>query len=202
MICNINGPMRRRDPSSLLASVVTLSLFLPSSALGDDVYWTTKDLLKDFFRSSERVTFVTVEDPAALGSLLGYAPPKRKYVVFVARTKDRVDGYAVVDDEKGQHQPITFGVKISPKGSVERLEVMVYREGYGAEIRENRFRRQFEGKSTSDDIRFGSDVIAISGATISSKAMAVGVRRAIALVTLAERTVLAANGAGGAVAAR
>lgn len=194
--------------SKLVASLLfAFTLLAPSSSRAEDVYWTTKSLLKDFFKTSKRVTYVKLEganERAALKKLLGYTPKRSSYVVFVAKSGDRVDGYAVIDEEMGQHLPITFGVKISPEGKVERLEVMVYREGYGDEIREGRFRRQFEGKSQRDDIRFGSDVVAISGATISSKAMAVGVRRAVVLATVAAQELLAAapGSSGGAVAAR
>jgi hypothetical protein len=83
----------------------------------------------------------------------------------------------------GQHLPITFGVKISPTGQVERVEVMVYRESFGGEVRDARFREQFVGKGERSPIRSGDDIIAISGATLSSKAVALGVRRAIALTT-------------------
>lgn len=183
-----------------------LTLSFPSSSRAEDVYWTTKSLLKDFFKTSKRVTYVKLDkarERAAIAKRLGHTPKRSSYVVFIAKTGDRVDGYAVVDEEMGQHQPITFGVKISPDGKVERLEVMVYREGYGDEIREGRFRRQFEGKSKQDDLRFGTDVVAISGATISSKAMAVGVRRAVALAAVAaEELLAAAPGSGAAVAAR
>jgi Na+-translocating ferredoxin:NAD+ oxidoreductase subunit G len=184
MTCNIN----RWFNIALLA----LTLFLaPSFARGDTVYWSQNDLLKEFFKTSERVTYVRVEKPEELKKILGYTPKKQSYVVFVARTKDRIDGYAVIDEEMGQHEPITFGVKISPLGQVERLEIMVYREGYGDEVCEKRFRRQFEGKTRQDDLRFGDDVVAITGATISSRAMTVGVRRAVAIVSLAEQNVIA-----------
>jgi Na+-translocating ferredoxin:NAD+ oxidoreductase RnfG subunit len=189
MICSINRPVA----IALLA--LTLSA-APSTAGAEEVYWTTKDLLKDFFKTSEKVTYVRVEgarEKRELASMLGYQPRKETYVVFVAKTGGQVDGYAVIDEEMGQHLPITFGVKLSRDGQVERLEVMVYREGYGDEIRERRFRRQFEGKTKLDDIRFGGDIVAVSGATISSKAMAIGVRRAVALVTVAEQHVLASN---------
>ena len=188
MTCNINKAAN--------IALLALSLLLaPSLARADDVYWTTKDLLKDFFKTSARVTYVKLEAPrqrAEIAKMIGYQPKKQSYVVFIAKTGDRVDGYAVIDEEMGQHLPITFGVKISADGKIERLEVMVYREGYGDEIRELRFRRQFEGKSRHDEIRFGDDVVAVSGATISSKAMAIGVRRAVALVTVAEQHVVAA----------
>jgi hypothetical protein len=148
MTCIINKahPSCRAGTLAPALTIALLALTLsgaPSIAHADDVYWTTKDLLKDFFKSSERVTYVKVEGvqrKRELMSLLGYTPQKDSYVVFVAKTGEMVDGYAVIDEEMGQHLPITFGVKIGKDGQVERLEVMIYREGYGDEIREKRFR--------------------------------------------------------------
>ncbi len=166
---------------------LTLVAFLlaPASALADDVYWTSKSLLKDFFKTSKRVSYVKLKTAHAaeeLKTTLGYVPPKGTYVVFVGRTEGKIDGYAVIDEQMGQHQPITFGVKMDAQGQVQRMEVMVYREGQGDEIREARFRRQFSEKTPDDSIRLGEDIVAISGATISSKSMAIGVRRAVAIV--------------------
>jgi Na+-translocating ferredoxin:NAD+ oxidoreductase RnfG subunit len=165
-------------------------LLTPRLAQADDVYFTTKSLLKTFFADSEKVTYVKLDTPThekELRRALGYLPKKKTYAVFVARTGDRVDGYAFIDDEMGQHEPITFGVRLTPDGVVDAMEVMVYREGYGDEVRERRFKRQFTGKTARDPIALGNDVIAISGATISSKSMTVGVRRAVALVAIAKR---------------
>lgn len=181
---------------SLLALTLAAAAALPGRAEAEDVYFTTPALLTEFFKTSERVSYVKVEGAAgrrALEQVLGYAPAKASYVVFVARSGAKVDGYAVIDDELGQHQPITFGVKLTPDGAVERAEVMVYREGYGAEVREARFRRQFSGKTVRDPLKLGDDVVAISGATLSAKAMAAGVRRAAALVAVVKAQALDAE---------
>lgn len=174
----------------LILTALTALLLVPTTAAADDVYFTTKTLLKTFFKTSKKVTYVKVDTKAHAEELrraLGYVPTKDTYAVFVAKSGNTIDGYAVVDEQMGQHLPITFGVKLTPHGKVETMEVMVYREGYGDEIREGRFKRQFLGKTPDDAIAFGEDVVAISGATISSKAMAVGVRRAVVLVSLAQQ---------------
>lgn len=161
-------------------------LLLAAPASAEEVYWTPKALLASFFPASERVTYVRVDARRAeLAARLGYTPTKASYVVFVAKTGAHVDGFAVIDEELGQHEPITFGVKLSPSAAVERVEVLVYREAYGSEVREARFRRQFEGKVAGDSLRLGEDVVAISGATISAKALAAGVRRATTLAAFA-----------------
>lgn len=158
----------------------------PGAAEAAATYFTTPQVLKAFFPQSERVTYrkfpLTDAQRKALADRLGYTPARPEYVIFVAMTGEHVDGYAVVDEERGQHEPITFAVKLSPKGAVERQEVMVYREKYGEEITDSRFRAQFAGKTSRDAVRAGQDIDVITGATISSRSMAVGVRRAIALV--------------------
>ena len=86
-----------------------------------------------------------------------------------------------IDEENGQHLPITFAVKLSPDGVVQRQEIVAYREARGDEVRDARFRNQFVGKSARDPLLPGDDIVAVSGATISSRAMAVGVKRALVL---------------------
>ncbi len=154
-------------------------------ARADQVYFTPRDLLADFFRSSQNVTYKKVElDPAEklrVQHRLGYTPVKASYTFYVATSGGHVDGYAFIDEEKGEHLPITFAVKLSPDGRVERQEIVVYREARGDEVRDERFRHQFVGKSARDAIDTDQDIVAVSGATISSRAMAVGVKRAVVL---------------------
>ncbi|HEY6477976.1 MAG TPA: FMN-binding protein, partial [Polyangia bacterium] len=110
------------------ALVGLLAAAVPARA--DVAYYSTRSVLSAFFPKSERVSYRTlILDGATRGRLatkLGYAPALDRYTVFVATTHGRVDGYAVIDDEKGLHQPITFATKISPQGIVERVEIMVY----------------------------------------------------------------------------
>ncbi|MEE8410178.1 MAG: FMN-binding protein [Myxococcota bacterium] len=173
------------------ASLAAAMLAGTPAARAQGVYFTTRSVLRQLFASSERVSYVVVETARVktrLAGLLGYVPAKAKYTVFVARTGDRIDGYAVIDEEIGQHLPITFAVALAPDGSVRRTEVMAYHEAYGSDIRQERFRAQFVGKRVGDPVRVGRDIQAVSGATISSRSMAVAVRRAAALVMVLRET--------------
>lgn len=168
------------------APLLALLLMLGSStARADQVYYTTRDLLADFFRHSQSVTYqkidLTAHDRQRLTQQLGYSPARSSYTFYVARSGAHLDGYAFIDEEKGEHQPITFAVKLSPAGRVERQEVVVYREPRGDEVRDAHFRQQFVGKTARDPIALNQDIVAVSGATISSRAMAVGVKRAVVL---------------------
>ena len=169
-----------------LTLVVGCCLLPAARALAETTYYTPRALLADFFPKSEKVTFRTFTlDPSLktrLAQRLGYTPAKERYNIFVATSNNHVDGYAIIDEEQGLHQPITFATRLSPRGVIERLEIMVYREPRGDEVRDARFRHQFEGKTAQDPMRVSRDIDAVSGATVSSASMAVGARRAAVLV--------------------
>lgn len=161
------------------------SLFAATDAGAQATYFTPRGLLGEFFPKSQTVTYQKFDLSSAqrgrLEGLLGYPLRKTSYTLYIAKTGEHIDGYAFLDEENGQHLPISFAVKLSAAGVVERQEVMVYRERYGDEVRDPRFRQQFVGKTVADPLRPGEEVVAVSGATISSRAMAIGVRRCLVL---------------------
>jgi hypothetical protein len=149
-------------------------------------FWTTQALLADQFKNSQSVTYVRTRlDPAARARLearLGRAMPKVEYTLFVAKSGDRVDGYALFDEQVGQHEPISFATFFDPAGAITRIEVVAYREPYGDGIRAERFRKQFLGRNVRSRFRPGNDIDTISGATISSRSMCIAAERAAVLV--------------------
>jgi hypothetical protein len=164
---------------------VLAALLVGESARAQTAYFTSRELLADFFHASQNVTYKRFElAPEAQGRLarrLGYALPRTSYTFFIATSNGKIDGYALIDDEQGEHLPITFAVKLSTEGRVEREEIVTYREPRGDEVRDERFRQQFVGKSAHDAISTNEDIVVVSGATISSRAIATGVRRAVVL---------------------
>lgn len=163
---------------------------------------TVASLLSAYFHGSERVGYVRLRfDERAVHVVLPSgeevatrpralvdrsiqeALPRREYVVYVARTHGRVDGYMIVDSELGQHEPIDFATFLDARGVVTHVEVLAYREPYGDGVRSDRFRNQFRGRSADSGFRLGQDVDVISGASISSRSMTFGVQRAAALVS-------------------
>jgi electron transport complex protein RnfG len=205
--------------SSVMALFFAVAAAAPAAradgvARAETSYYSTRTVLAEFFPNSEHVGYRTFAVDrsirARLAQRLGYAPARDKYTIFVATTHGKVDGFAVVDDEQGLHQPITFATRLSPRGIVERVEIMVYREPRGDEVRDVRFRKQFQGKTSQDPLRLNRDIDAVSGATVSSASLAVGVRRATILVeelalglsTLASAPAAASAGERDAIAAQ
>jgi Na+-translocating ferredoxin:NAD+ oxidoreductase RnfG subunit len=155
-------------------------------------FWTQRDLLAQHFHDSERVSYVRVHPDdaqrAALETRLGRALPKPEYTFFVAQSHGHTDGYALFDEQLGLHEPISFATFFDPEGRVTRVEVVAYREPYGDGVRAERFRKQFVGRNAQSKFRPGDDIDAISGATISSRSLCVGVERAVALFDAALRS--------------
>lgn len=169
----------------------------PRPAGAQAVYLTTREALAEFFSTSDRVSYTRVDlDAPARARLtrrLGYDPGRSSQTFYLGTTAGRIDGYAVIDEEKGLSQPITFAVLFDPGGRVKKMEILAYREPRGDEVRSPRYREQFVGKSAGDPLRYGDDISAVSGATISSRSLAVGVRRAAVML---EDLVLGRGGAG------
>lgn len=87
----------------------------------------------------------------------------------------------VVDEVVGKHEMITYAVGIDAAGSVRQVEILEYRESYGYEVANPKWLAQFKGKQNGALLKLGKDIENISGATLSSKHVADGVRRVMAL---------------------
>ena len=72
--------------------------------------------------------------------------------------------------EIGKEKPITFGV-VTHKGVINRVEVMVFRESRGDEIRLPQYTAQYQGQMLTGDGELSSSVDGISGATYSVRSM-------------------------------
>ncbi len=107
--------------------------------------------------------------------------PETTYRFQVASAGGQPVAFALTLDEIGKSEPITFTVGLDPSGKVTQVILLVFRESRGGEVRDKRFLRQFRGKSARDPIQVNRDILSYPGATLSSKAIARGVRRAIAL---------------------
>jgi Na+-translocating ferredoxin:NAD+ oxidoreductase RnfG subunit len=92
-------------------------------------------------------------------------------------------GFAQVRNVKGKDQPITFLVAIDPANALKDVDVLAYREPYGGEVAYEPWRKQFRGKTSQAVLVVGKDIRNISGATISSHAVTLGVRKALADLT-------------------
>lgn len=133
-----------------------------------------------FFRQQRAIS---AEVGAALGRALGRDLGMDSLEVYLAcDLHNQVLGYAVVAEEIGKYRPITFMVGVTPRFTVREVAVMVYRESRGGEVRRSRFLSQYRGKGLRDPLLLNRDIVNISGATLSVRALNVGVRKALLLL--------------------
>jgi hypothetical protein len=89
-------------------------------------------------------------------------------------------GWFIVDEVLGKHEYITYAVVLTAGGAVRSIEILEYRESYGYEVKDGKWRSQFTGKTARDPLRLDNDIKNISGATLSSRHLTEGVRRVLA----------------------
>jgi len=94
-------------------------------------------------------------------------------------------GWFIVDEVVGKHEFITYAAGINADGSVKQLEIMDYRETYGGQIRDQKWRTQFVGKTSKSALKLDSDIKNISGATLSCRHITDGVKRLLAFYEIA-----------------
>ncbi len=96
-------------------------------------------------------------------------------------------GWFIVDEVVGKHEFITYAAGLNPEGSVKQIEIMGYRETYGGQIRDQKWRAQFVGKTSKSTLKLDGDVKNISGATLSCRHITDGVKRLLAVYEIALR---------------
>ena len=163
-----------------------LNRFLTPQEMGqEDVYLTPEDAAKLMFPESDHirseVIIITENQKQLIEERIGWHFPETTFDCFIGETKGKVDGWAFIQHTIGKHKPMTYMVGVDDQGEVFGIEVLVYRESRGSEVRKKRFNYQYEGKTAYDPIRINRDIINISGATMSVRSMSAGVKRVLVL---------------------
>ncbi len=182
--------------ASLIMAILLLSVVLLVPALavaqgpdGPDsiqVYLTPDQALKEAFPDADstrvEVHPLTPDIKARAERKLGWRVEESEVKVHLGYRAGQRLGYAVIAEQVGLYRPITFLVKVGLDGRVEDVWIMVYRESRGGEIKRSRFLSQYEGKGAKDPIRLNRDIIGITGATLSVRAVSAGVKRVVTLI--------------------
>jgi len=102
--------------------------------------------------------------------------------IYTLKKNREVIGYALLDNVLGKVQPITFLVLYDKSFNVTKVKVLKYREEYGGEVTNDNWTEQFKGKNKNSNFKIGEDIDGISGATISAKSIANGVKKLTLLI--------------------
>jgi Na+-translocating ferredoxin:NAD+ oxidoreductase subunit G len=147
-------------------------------------YLTVPQAQKALFPEADRF----VEAPLSLSddqrskikSLSG-SRQKATQAVWRAEAGGKLVGWFILDDVVGKHEFITYAAGITRAGEVRGLDVLVYRETYGYQVREREWRDHFVGRTLADSFKLDQGIPNITGATLSCRNVANGIKRLLAL---------------------
>lgn len=141
-----------------------LALLVAMPAAGADSGTATQDFLARSFPDgvpAPQALWLTGTRKQAVTDLLGHAPPSLR-----VRYWQQGERSAWILEEIGKERPITTGIVVE-HGEISDLEILVYRESRGGEVREPFFTRQFRGAGLDDNRQLDHSIDSISGATLS-----------------------------------
>lgn len=169
----------RRQRGWIIGFCLALVLGLgPTAARAVDVYQEPAAFLDEVFHGKvpdPSVLWLTDEVKRGASEVLG-----RDLKGLRLRYWRQENRTAWILEEIGKTKPITTGIAISD-GAIERLQVLVYRESHGWEVRYPFFTDQFKGLTLDADARLSEQIDGISGATLSVRALEKLARLALCL---------------------
>lgn len=133
-----------------------------------DVYQRPDAFLTETFAGRAPVSktlWLTEAMQERVADILGH-----KYPAMRLRYWEHEKRSAWILEEIGKEEPITAGIVVD-SGKLERMRVLIFRESRGDEVRYPFFTRQFEGAELKPDLRLDRHIDAISGATLSVRAL-------------------------------
>jgi hypothetical protein len=147
-------------------------------------FYSKQEALTAAFPDADKVdtqTFFLTETQAQHVTTLTGAPLESKLAtMYVGQRAGQLLGYAVIETSIVRTLPETFLIVISPTGVVEKLFILAFYEPEEY-MPSERWLKQFEQQKLHPDLQVRRDIHGIAGATLTSRAITSGVRRALAL---------------------
>lgn len=91
--------------------------------------------------------------------------------------KTESGGWFIIDQIIGKHENIDMAFALDSKGKVMGMEILTYRETYGFQVNNPKWRAQFLGLGHTEHLKLDKQIKNISGATLSCRHITDGVNR-------------------------
>jgi hypothetical protein len=173
-----------RSRSSRLALLVFLGAICFGGSAQARVFYSRAEALELAFPEADRIenrTFALDEGQVARIEELARGALESRLVKIYTGWKDgELLGYAFIDLHTVRTLPEAFLIVLSPEGALYDLRVLAFHEPLEY-LPAARWYAQFRGSTLDAPLRVGDDVHGVTGATLSARATARGVRRALAL---------------------
>ena len=170
-------------------AIILPAAFVPAASVHAAEYLTVPLAQKELFPNADRFVEASLALTDAqrdeIKKLSGVRQREQRQPVWRAEKDGKLLGWFIVDEVIGKHEFITYATAISPDRRVLGVDVLVYRETYGYQVRDASWRNQFKGKTLTDPFKLDQDITNITGATLSSRNVTNGVKRLLALAQVA-----------------
>ena len=80
-------------------------------------------------------------------------------------------GFIYVGEAPSMKKKFDYILLFNPDLSIKKSKVLIYRENYGLQIGSQRWLKQFIGLDINDTLKYGENIDAIAGATISASSL-------------------------------
>jgi Na+-translocating ferredoxin:NAD+ oxidoreductase RnfG subunit len=155
-----------------------------TAAVGAPVYATREEALARVFpppATVERKTFVLTPEQRESASRLARAKVETSLVVaYVGRKGGELLGTAYFDTHPVRTQTETLLITVRPDGTVGAVEVVAFNEPEDY-LPRPAWRKLFEGRRLDSDLAVGRGLAHVTGATLTTRAIADAVRRVLAV---------------------
>jgi Na+-translocating ferredoxin:NAD+ oxidoreductase RnfG subunit len=156
----------------------------PRAAAEAAVYASREEALARAFpppASVERKTYFLTETQREKASREAQSKVESALVVaYIGRRGETLLGTAYFETHTVRTMPETLLVVVSPDGAVERVEVLAFAEPEDYLPRSS-WLRLFEGRHLDADLSVGRGLAHVTGATLTTRAIASAVRRVLAV---------------------
>lgn len=157
------------------------SLFATGLTLTGTTAWSkeylTIDQAKTVLWGNEVLTPITVKLTEEQEEAIEDASDVRVRNMTIKAFKTKKGGWLILDQIIGKHENIDMAFALNPDGSVKGMEILYYRESYGHEVRNPKWRAQFHGKRHTEHLKLDKQIKNISGATLSCAHITSGINR-------------------------
>jgi len=154
----------------------SLGLFTGSTILSAKTYLTpaqAKALICGNVKATKIPLTLTKAQKKAIKSASKVRVNNTVLNVYKTATGD----WLIFDQIIGKHENIDMAFGLTKDGKVNGVEILVYRETYGHEIRGDKWRAQFHGKDHTERLKLDKQIKNISGATLSCRHVADAINR-------------------------
>ncbi len=124
---------------------------------------------------------LTAEQVQRLEQRSGVKSRSPNQQVWKVNAAGKLLGWFILDQVIGKHELITYAVGINADGSLRQFQIIEYKEAWGSQVRELKWRDQFVGKTIADPLEVGADIGNLSGGTMSANHVTDGIKRLLFL---------------------